>query len=100
MNSVFSVISRFFMNGNFVGDFFDPWVGSFELWLRAIEDTARLSGACGAGGGFFFAGAIEGCLSCWNGGRLCWDLCFLDAQTGSMNNTKTMKADVELSSKD
>jgi len=53
MNSVFSVISRFFMNGNFVGDFFDPWVGSFELWLRAIEDMARLSGACGAGGGFF-----------------------------------------------
>ena len=22
------------------------------------------------------------------GGRRCWDLCFLDAQTGSMNNMK------------
>ena len=35
-----------------------------------------------------------------NKNGICWDLCFLEAQTGSMNNTKTMKADVELSSKD
>ena len=39
-------------------------------------------------GVFLFAGAIEGCFSSWNGGRRCWDLNFLDAQTGSMNSTK------------
>jgi len=39
-------------------------------------------------GAFLFVGAIESCFSSWNGGRHCWDLCFLDAQTGSMNNIK------------
>ena len=47
---------------------------------------------------FFFAGAIEGCLSCWNVGRRCWYLSFLDAQTGSMNSMKmAMKVGAELS---
>ena len=41
------------MKNSFVGDVFNSWVDSFVLWLRAIEDMARLSGgACGAGGGF------------------------------------------------
>ena len=48
---------------------------------------------------FFFAGAIEGCFSRWNGGRCCWDLSFLDAQTGSMNSMKmTMKVEIKFSS--
>ena len=66
------------MKNSFVGDVFNSWVGLFVL--RAVGDMARLSGvACGA---------IEGCLSSWNGGRRCWDLSFLDAQTESMNSTK------------
>ena len=46
---------------------------------------------------FFFAGAIEGCFTCWNGGRRCWDLCFVEAQTGNMNSRKGGKESVELS---
>jgi len=50
---------------------------------------------------FFFAGAIVGCLSSWNGGRRCWDLSFLDAQTGSMNSMKmAMKIGAEFSNND
>jgi len=37
---------------------------------------------------FFFAGDIKGYFLSWNGGRRCWDLSFLDAQTRSMNNKK------------
>ena len=50
---------------------------------------------------FFFPGAIVGCLSCWKGERHCWDLSFLDAQTGSMNSKKDdKKVGVELSNSD
>ena len=81
------------MRGSFVVDVFYLWVDSFVLRLGAVEVAARLSGgACGAAVVFFFVGAIEGCFTCWNGGRRCWDLCFLDAQTGSINSMKmTMK---------
>ena len=73
------------------GDVYNLWIGFFgqPAGWRAVGDRARLSGvASGAGGAFLFAGAIEGCFSSWNGGRLCWDLGFLDVQTGSMNNMK------------
>ena len=88
---VFGVFNRISMKTSFGGDVFNLWVGFFGVpagW-SAVGDRARLSGvASGAGGAFLFAGAIECCFSSWNGGRRCWDLCFLDAQTGSMNNMK------------
>ena len=49
---------------------------------RCVELLAVPTGA------FFLAGAIEGCFSSWKGGRCCWYLCLLDAQTGSMNSMK------------
>ena len=79
------------MKAGLGGDVFNLWIGFFGLpagW-RAVGDRARLSGvASGAGGAFLFAGAIEGCFSSWNGGRRCWDLRFLDAQTWSINSMK------------
>ena len=57
---VFAVFDRISMKAGFGGDVFNLWVG------------------------------FPGLPSEWQivGGRRCWDLCFLDAQTGSMNNMK------------
>src|SRR6185503_15727584 len=62
------------------------WPGSVELLVVPA-------------GAFLFAWAIEGCFSSWNGECCCWDLSFLDAQTGSMNSMKmAMKVGTQFSS--
>ena len=75
---VFGVINRISMKNSFVGD---RGLAS-RTWPGSVELLVVPSGA------FLFAGAIEGCFSSWNGGRRCWDLYFLDAQTGTMNSMK------------